>query len=96
MLMLPSALSTSTFRRSPTRFSAAGSVGVSAGNSGDLALLPQVEVLLSDASPLVRAMAVWALKELSPERAAELKPAYLAREADRDTAAEWDETKVAA
>jgi epoxyqueuosine reductase len=69
---------------------------IAAGNSGDLSLLPQVEALLSDASPLVRAMAVWALKELSPERAAELKPAYLAREVDRDTAAEWDETKVAA
>jgi epoxyqueuosine reductase len=38
---------------------------IAAGNSGDRALLPQVEALLEDASPLVRAMAVWALSRLS-------------------------------
>ena len=35
---------------------------IAAGNSGDAALVPQVEALLADASPLVRAMAVWACR----------------------------------
>ncbi|XSG83098.1 MAG: tRNA epoxyqueuosine(34) reductase QueG [Methyloligella sp. ZOD6] len=69
---------------------------IAAGNSGDRGLLPHVERLLSDASPLVRAMAVWALKELAPARAAELRSAHLARETDRHAASEWNETKVAA
>ncbi len=33
---------------------------IAAGNSGDAALLPKVETLMSDESPLIRAMAVWA------------------------------------
>ena len=37
---------------------------VAAGNSGDATLVPQVERLLADASPLVRGAAVWALSEL--------------------------------
>ena len=43
---------------------------IAAGNSGDASLLPQVERVLDDASPLVRAMAVWALSRLAPERLA--------------------------
>ena len=39
---------------------------IAAGNSGDATLVPQVEALLGDASPLVRAMAVWALSRLAP------------------------------
>lgn len=42
-------------------------IGNSAGNSGDPALLPVVRDLLTDASPLVRAMAVWAFGELNGE-----------------------------
>ena len=38
---------------------------IAIGNSGDEALIPDAERLLSDASPLVRAMAVWALSRLS-------------------------------
>ncbi|MFZ5609996.1 MAG: tRNA epoxyqueuosine(34) reductase QueG [Pseudomonadota bacterium] len=38
---------------------------VAAGNSADQRLIAQVERLLDDASPLVRAMAVWALGELA-------------------------------
>ena len=37
---------------------------IAAGNSGDAALVPLVEARLEDASPLVRAMAVWALSRL--------------------------------
>ncbi len=56
---------------------------IAAGNSRDIALLPQVMALLGDASALVRAMAVWALRELGdPATVAEAKDAYLAREAD--------------
>ena len=40
---------------------------IAAGNSGDAALVPEVETRLGDASPLVRAMAVWALSRLAPE-----------------------------
>ena len=37
---------------------------IAAGNSGDASLVPAVRRLLEDASPLVRAMAVWALSQL--------------------------------
>ena len=42
---------------------------IAAGNSGDVTLVPLVEARLDDASPLVRAMAVWALSRLAPRRA---------------------------
>ena len=38
---------------------------IAAGNSADTSLLPAVERLLADPSPLVRAMAVWALRRLA-------------------------------
>ena len=41
---------------------------IAAGNSGDRGLVPRVRDLLDDASPLVRAMAVWALSKLLPQR----------------------------
>jgi epoxyqueuosine reductase len=37
------------------------------GNSGDVALAPEAERLLDDASPLVRGSAVWALSQLLPK-----------------------------
>jgi epoxyqueuosine reductase len=37
---------------------------IAIGNSGDAALAPEAERLLADTSPLVRAMAVWALSRL--------------------------------
>jgi epoxyqueuosine reductase len=37
---------------------------IAAGNSDEQALVPQCRVLADDASPVVRAMAVWALKQL--------------------------------
>src|SRR6185503_10667950 len=42
---------------------------IAAGNSGDAGLVPAVERLLDDASPLVRAMAVWALQRLAEPEA---------------------------
>jgi epoxyqueuosine reductase len=63
---------------------------IAAGNSGDAGLLPQVEALVTDASPLVRAMAVWALHRLAPAgRAAEMARHHVAREHDADVRAEW-------
>ncbi|MBM3539834.1 MAG: tRNA epoxyqueuosine(34) reductase QueG [Alphaproteobacteria bacterium] len=61
---------------------------IAIGNSGDRALAAVARERLDDASPLVRAMAVWALKRLLP--AAEF--AMLAagrRESDPYVAAEW-------
>ena len=63
---------------------------IAAGNSGDADLIPAVERLLDDASPLVRAMAVWALQQLAePARWAAAKGRRLTREADADVRAEW-------
>ena len=46
------------------------------GNSGDTALASAAERLLSDASPLVRGAAVWALARLDPARASAVAPQY--------------------
>lgn len=64
---------------------------IAAGNSGETALLPRVEALLHDASPQVRAMAVWAARALIGEPALweKLKTTYLPHEADPDVRAEW-------
>ena len=47
---------------------------IAAGNSGDVSLAGSVADRLGDASPLVRAMAVWALARLAPARLAALAP----------------------
>jgi epoxyqueuosine reductase len=65
---------------------------IAAGNSGDRRLLPQATALLRDASPLVRAMAVWAVHELwrdDPAALAALRAAHLPDEADEAVRAEW-------
>jgi epoxyqueuosine reductase len=62
---------------------------IAIGNSGDPALAASAETLLGDPSPLVRAMAVWALWQLAPARAADLAQEHLVREADPDVRAEW-------
>ena len=60
------------------------------GNAGDAALAPAAEARLGDASPLVRAMAVWALSRLLAEdRFATLREAHLPGEPDADVRAEW-------
>ena len=62
---------------------------IAAGNSGDQSLVPQVEQRLSDASPLVRAMAVWALSRLAPDWAAAVRESEAQAEADPAVAEEW-------
>ena len=62
---------------------------IAAGNSGDRSLLPAVESLLGDASPLVRAMAVWALQRLAEPEAWVAAQHRAALETDADVSAEW-------
>ncbi len=63
---------------------------IAAGNSGERALLSAVERLLEDGSPLVRAMAVWALAQLADRARIEtLGTQYLDGEADPAVREEW-------
>jgi len=63
---------------------------IAIGNSGRADLAPSAEALLGDASPLVRAMAVWALSRLLPtDRLAALRAARLAAEPDAAVQEEW-------
>ena len=63
---------------------------IAAGNSGDADMLPAVERLVSDASPLVRAMAVWALQRLADaDGFAAMRERQLLRETDEDVRREW-------
>jgi epoxyqueuosine reductase len=65
---------------------------IAAGNSGDGNLLAQVTGLLRDASPLVRAMAVWAARELlsdDPAALSALKASYEPSENDNAVRCEW-------
>ena len=65
---------------------------IAAGNSGDISLLPVVKKLLDDASPLVRAMAIWALARLAD--ATEFRNSRKLRqssETDAAVMAEWDD-----
>jgi len=63
---------------------------IAAGNSRDSSLLPRVEILLADQSPLVRAMAVWAMRQLTDDDVGDtLRHRHLAREGDTDVRAEW-------
>ncbi len=64
---------------------------IAIGNSGDANLAEEAARLLDDASPLVRAMAVWAIGRLLP---AEVVAAHAERrrdnETDQDVRAEWE------
>jgi len=63
---------------------------IALGNSGDAKLAPHAEPLLGDASPLVRAMAVWALARLlPPKRFGDLRNRHLSHEVDSDVRSEW-------
>lgn len=60
------------------------------GNSGEASLAPVAQARLDDVSPLVRGMAVWALRQLLDADAfARLKSAWASRESDPDVAEEW-------
>jgi epoxyqueuosine reductase len=64
-------------------------VMIAVGNSGDAALVPAAEARLGDASPLVRAMAVWALKRLLSAKDFARLAAQSAPDSDPAVAAEW-------
>lgn len=63
---------------------------IAAGNSGDRTLMPMIEALIRDGSPLVRAMAVWAARRLADAHELHaLRQRYEHLERDSDVAAEW-------
>jgi epoxyqueuosine reductase len=63
---------------------------IAIGNSSAPGLVAVVTPLLADTSPLVRAMAVWALARLADESAlAEARQRHLPRESDAAVRAEW-------
>ncbi len=63
---------------------------IAIGNANDATLTPLLEARLSHDSPLVRAMAVWALAQLCDDAEFEaLKQSYGANESDPDVRAEW-------
>jgi epoxyqueuosine reductase len=62
---------------------------IAAGNSGDSTLAGPVAAKLASPSPLVRAMAVWALARLDSARLAALAADLRPHEPDADVQAEW-------
>jgi epoxyqueuosine reductase len=82
------------FRKSPVkrigRVRFIRNVLIAIGNSGDARFARQAELLLNDASPLVRGAAVWALSRLvSPEEFRKRAGARLLNENDPDVRSEW-------
>lgn len=63
---------------------------VVAGNSGDRAFLPALVALAEHDSALVRAHAVWAVRQVAGERAAELLATARAKETDAAVVAEYE------
>ncbi|MCH2547292.1 MAG: tRNA epoxyqueuosine(34) reductase QueG [Alphaproteobacteria bacterium] len=72
LLMLDDAAFRNRFSKSPVkrikRDRFIRNVLIAAGNSGNKDLLPLIKILLTDDSPLVRAMAVWATAQLAPKK----------------------------
>jgi epoxyqueuosine reductase len=66
---------------------------IAIGNSGEPALAPAALARLDDASPLVRAMAVWALSRIAPAVLAR-EAGRIAGESDADVRAEWRRAQV--
>ncbi len=63
---------------------------IAAGNSKTPALLQQVEPLLNDQAPVVRAMAVWAYQKLADQTDIEnARHSHLNKEKDAAVASEW-------
>jgi epoxyqueuosine reductase len=67
---------------------------IAIGNSGDAALAPEAERLLSDASPLVRGAAVWAMARLAPGKIASLRGSIA--ETNADVLEEWNTAQAEA
>jgi epoxyqueuosine reductase len=61
---------------------------IAAGNSADASLVALVEARLDDTSPLVRAMAAWALARLAPQRFKALRGLH-ANDPDAAVRSEW-------
>ncbi|MEP2828832.1 tRNA epoxyqueuosine(34) reductase QueG [Parvibaculum sp.] len=62
---------------------------IAIGNSREKELAEEARALLGDLSPLVRAMAVWALGRLAPDEAQERASASAQAEEDEDVRGEW-------
>lgn len=63
---------------------------IAMGNSGQPEMSPEIERCLEDPSALVRGAAIWALAQLvSPAHFNAKREAYLPRETDHQTRAEW-------
>ncbi|MET0744266.1 MAG: tRNA epoxyqueuosine(34) reductase QueG [Microvirga sp.] len=62
---------------------------IAIGNSGDPGLAAEAVRLLDDPSPLIRAMAVWAMARLTPDSVPDHAALHLEGEADPDVRAEW-------
>jgi epoxyqueuosine reductase len=82
------------FRKSPVkrigRERFVRNVLIAIGNSGDTALAEEARTLLTDASPLVRGAAVWALQRLLPQKQITKMREENASETDPDVLAEWN------
>jgi len=93
ILALDDAAFRESFRRTPIKRTGRDRVVrnalIAAGNAADPSLVAPVEALVDDASPLVRAMAAWALSRLDLDRFAKLREDRLARETDMQVRAEW-------
>jgi epoxyqueuosine reductase len=63
---------------------------IAIGNSGDANLAIEAERLLDDGSPLVRAVAVWALGRLDRDRLTQCAKTRRDNEADPELRAEWN------
>jgi epoxyqueuosine reductase len=62
---------------------------IAIGNSNDVALAGEARRLLSDASPLVRGAAVWALSQLATQAELDVLAEARGGEMDEDVQAEW-------
>lgn len=71
-------------------------VMIAVGNSGAAHLAEAAEGRLQDASALVRAMAVWALARLDPQRARHHAAQFAGSEPDANVQAEWHDVMTGA
>ncbi len=93
LLLLDDAAFRARFRGTPIKRTGRDrflrNVLIAAGNSADVGLVPLVEARLDDSSPLVRAMAVWALARLAPDRFEAMRGRGAACDPDPAVRGEW-------
>ena len=81
------------FRKSPVKRTGRDrfvrNVMIALGNSGDAAQLRVVEERLTDAAPLVRGAAIWALSRLAPAAVPVWRDRLLPQESDANVRHEW-------